>query len=145
MKNTIRFSFEDLCAFFSRYADRLMVGMISTEGEAPEDVHEPRIVIKRDGAVVREYQGWSEVNGDICLEVYPEGKPLSRYQPQSPSDPRRPLGMLVNVQRDLHPNEQLQIDPMLCRARFYFRNGEIYSTNPYTNVRFEDFETREVC
>lgn len=145
MKNTIRFSFEDLCAFFSRYTDRLMVGMISTEGEAPEDEHAPHIVIKRDGVVVREYHGWSEVNGDICLEVYPEGEPLSRYQPQSPSDPRRSFAMLVDIEKDLHPSEQLQFDPMLCRARLYFRNGEIYSTNPYTNARFEDFETGEVC
>ncbi len=32
--NNIRFSFEDLCAFFSRYPSRLMVGLISTDGEA---------------------------------------------------------------------------------------------------------------
>ncbi|MBO0800488.1 MAG: hypothetical protein J2P31_16845, partial [Blastocatellia bacterium] len=145
MKNTIRFSFEDLCAFFSRYTDRLMVGMISTEGEAPEDVHAPRIVIKRDGVVVHEYRGWSEVNGDICLEVYPEGEALRRYQPQWSGDPRRPIGMLLDIEKDLHPSEQMQFDPMLCRARFYFRNGELYSTNPYTNLRFEDFETGEVC
>jgi hypothetical protein len=143
--NTIRFSFEDLCAFFSRYPERLMVGLISTEGEAPEHVHQPHIVIKRDGVVEREYHTFAEINGDICLEVFPEGKPLSRYVPQSPGDPRRSFDMLVDIEKALHPNEKLQVDPMLCRARLYFRNGDIYSTNPYTNVRFADVETGKVC
>jgi hypothetical protein len=143
--NTIRFSFEDLCAFFSRYTDRLMVGLIATDGEAPEHVHQPHIIIKRDGIVVREYHSFAEVNGDICLEVFPEGRPLSRYQPQSSGDPRRSFEMVVDLEKDLHPNEKLDIDPLLCRARLYFRNGELYSTYPYTNARFEDINTGDVC
>jgi hypothetical protein len=143
--NTIRFSFEDLCAFFSRYPSRLMVGLISTDGEAPEHVHQPHIVIKRDGVVEREYHTFAEVNGDICLEVFPEGKPLSRYVPQSPGDPRRSFDMMVDLEKDLHPNEELQVDPMLCRARIYFRNGELYSTNLYTNVHFADLNSGKVC
>jgi hypothetical protein len=143
--NTIRFSFEDLCAFFSRYTDRLMVGLISTDGEAPEHVHQPHIIIKRDGVIVREYHTFAEVNGDICLEVFPEGKPLSRYQPQSLSDPRRPFSMLVDIETDLHSNEKLQVDPMLCRARLYFKNGELYSTKQLTNVRFADVKTGQIC
>src|SRR5919106_1696813 len=98
--NTIRFSFEDLCAFFSRYTDRLMVDLISTDDEAPEHVHQPKIIIKQDGIVVREFHTFAEVNGDICLEVFPEGKPLSRYQPQSLSDPRRPFSMLVDIETE---------------------------------------------
>jgi hypothetical protein len=143
--NTIRFSFEDLCAFFSRYPERLMVGLISTDSEAPEHVHQPHIIIKRDGVVEREYHTFAEVNGDICLEVFPEGKPLSRYKPQSLSDPRRPFNMLVDIENDLHPNEKLQVDPMLCRARLYFRNGELYSTNQFTNARFADVKTGRMC
>jgi hypothetical protein len=143
--NTIRFSFEDLCAFFSRYQSRLMVGLISTEGEAPEHIHQPHIIIKRDGVVEREYHTFAEVNGDICLEVFPEGKPLSRYKPLSHSDPRRPFNMLVDIENDLHPNEKLRVDPMLCRARIYFRNGDLYTTNQFTNVRYADVKTNQVC
>jgi hypothetical protein len=143
--NTIRFNFEDLCAFFSRYPERLMVGLISTDGEAPEHVHQPHIIIKRNGVVEREYHTFGEINGDICLEVFPEGKPLTRYMPQSPSDPRRPFNMLVDIEADLHPNEKLHVDPMLCRARLYFRNGELYSTNQFTNAHFVDLITGQVC
>jgi hypothetical protein len=143
--NTIRFNFDDLCAFFSRYSSRLMVGMISTEGEAPEHVHQPQIIIKRDGIVEREYHTWAEINGDICLEVFPEGKPLSRYTPESLSDPRRPFGMLVDIENDLHPKEKLQVNPRLCRARLYFKNGELYSTSPFVNARYADVKTGQMC
>jgi len=143
--NTIRFNFDDLCAFFSRYSSRLMVGMISTDGEAPQHVHQPHIIIKRDGVVEREYHTWAEINGDILLEVFPDGKPLSRYTPESPGDPRRPFSMLVDIEKDLHPKEKLQVNPRLCRARLYFRNGELYSTNPYTNVRFAEVKTGQDC
>jgi hypothetical protein len=143
--NTIRFNFDDLCAFFSRYSSRLMVGMISTDGEAPEHVHQPHIIIKRNGVVEREYHTWDEINGDICLEVFPEGKPLSRYAPELLSDPRRPFSMVVDIEKHLHPKEKLQVDPGLCRARIYFKNGELYSTNQFTNVRFADVKTGQVC
>jgi hypothetical protein len=143
--NTIHFSFEDLCAFFSRYPSRLMVGLISTEGEAPEHVHQPHIVIKRDGVVEREYHTFAEIKGDIRLEVSPGGKPLHRYAPETPGDPRRPFGMLVDIEKDLHPKEKLQVDPRLCRARLYFRNGELYSTNQVTQVRFADVKTGQAC
>ncbi|MCI0336029.1 MAG: hypothetical protein L0226_00485 [Acidobacteria bacterium] len=143
--NTIRFSFEDLCAFFSRYPSRMMVGLISTDGEAPEHVHQPHIIIKQDGVIVREYHTFAEIHGDICMEVLPEGKPLSRYTPRSLNDPRRPFSMLVDIEKDLHPREKLQVDSRLCRARLYFRNGEIYSTNQFANARFVDVKTGEKC
>ena len=143
--NTIRFNFDDLCAFFSRYSSRLMVGMISTDGEAPEHVHQPHIIIKRDGIVEREYRAWDEINGDICLEVFPDSEPLSRYTLESPSDPRRPFSMLVDIERDLHPKEKLQVNPRLCRARLYFKNGELYSTNQFINARFADVKTGQEC
>jgi hypothetical protein len=143
--NTIRFNFDDLCAFFSRYSSRLMVGMISTDGEAPEHVHQPHIIIIRNGVVEREYHTWDEINGDICLEMLPEGKPLSRYVPQSPSDWRRPYSMGVDLEKDLHPNEDLQVDPSLCRARIYFKNGELYSIDQVVNARFLDVKTGQPC
>jgi len=143
--NTIRFSFEDLCAFFSRYTDRLLVGLISTDGEAPEHIHQPHIIIRRNGVVEREYHTFAEVSGEICLEVFPEAKPLSRYLPLSPGDSRRSFALSVDIGKDLHPNENVQLDPGLCRARLYFKNGELYSTNQYTNVRFADVMTGELC
>jgi hypothetical protein len=143
--NTIRFDFDDLCAFFSRYTSRLMVGMISTDGEAPEHVHQPHIIIKRNGVVEREYHTWAEINGDICLEVFPEGKPLSRYTPELLGDWRRPFSMLVDIENDLHPNEKLRVNPMSCRARLYFRNGELYSTYQVINARYADVKTGLVC
>src|SRR5215475_8693346 len=143
--NTIRFNFDDLCAIFSRYSSRLMVGMISTDGEAPQHVHQPHIIIKRDGVVEREYHTWAEINGDILLEVFPDGKPLSRYTPESPGDPRRPFSMIVDIEKDLHPKENLQVNPRLCRARFYFKNGELYSTNQFINLRYVDVKTGQVC
>src|SRR5688572_17387107 len=100
--NTVRFISDDLCAFLSRYSSRLMVGMISTDGEAPEHVHQPHIIITRNGVVEREYHTWSEINGDICLEVFPESTPLSRYVSQSPSDWRRPFSLAVDVEKYLH-------------------------------------------
>jgi hypothetical protein len=143
--NTIRFSFEDLCAFFSRYDSRLMVGLISTDGEAPEHVHQPRITIKRNGVVEREYHTFAEINGDIVLEVFPEGKPLSRYTPQSLSDPCRPFSMLIDVENDLHPQEKLNVDPQLCPARLYFKNGELFSSRTFTDARFVDTKTGKFC
>ena len=142
--NTIRFHFEDLCAFFSRYDSRLMVGLISTDGEEPENVHQPRITIKRNGVVEREYHTFAEINGDIVLELLPEGKPLSRYTPQSPGDPRRPFSLLVDIEK-LHPQEKLNVDPRLCSAHLYFKNGETYATDPLTNARFTDTKTGQPC
>jgi hypothetical protein len=122
-----------------------MVGLISTDGESPEHVHEPRIIIKRNGVVEREFHTFAEINGDIVLEVFPEGKPLSRYTPQSPGDPCRPFSMLIDVENALHPQEKLNVDPRLCRARLYFKNGELFSTRTFTNARFVDTKTGMFC
>src|SRR5262245_18806779 len=65
--------------------------------------------------------------------------------PESLDDPRRPFSILVDIEKDLHPKERLQVDPRLCRARLYFRNGELYSTSQFTNVRFADVKTGQVC
>src|SRR5436190_13976422 len=87
--STISFEFEDLCAFFTKDPSRLMVGMISTDNEAPENVHRPHIIIKENGVVKREYHNFSEINGDISLDVYPESKPFNHHTPRSGRDPRQ--------------------------------------------------------
>ena len=53
--------------------------------------------------------------------------------------------LLVDIEKDLHPKEKLQVNPRLCRARFYFKNGELYSTNQLINARFADVKTGQVC
>ena len=143
--STIKFTFEDLCAFFTRYSSRLLVGMIATDGEAPENSHQPRIIIKENGVNKREYRGFAEINGDISLEVLPKGRPLSRHVPSSARDPRRPFSLLVDIEKDLHPKEKLHVDPRLCRARLYFKNGELYTTHHLVNIRFADLETNQPC
>ncbi len=68
----IRIHFDDLCAFFTKYPERLMVGMMPTEGDGAEHRHEPHVVIRQGGVVVREYRGFDEVHGDISLRVSPQ-------------------------------------------------------------------------
>ena len=52
----IRIHFDDLCTFFTKYPERLMVGMMPTEGDGAEHRHEPHIVIRQGGVVVWEYR-----------------------------------------------------------------------------------------
>jgi hypothetical protein len=47
--STIRIHFDDLCAFFTKYQDHLMVGMIPTDDAAPAHRHQPYIVIRQAG------------------------------------------------------------------------------------------------
>lgn len=143
--NTIRFRFDDLCAFFTRYQSRLMVGMIPTEGEAPEHVHQPKITIRQDGMVKREYRGFEEISGDISLDVFPRGEPLTRHAPRSARDPRKPFDLLVDIENDLYPKEKLRVNSKLCRARLHFKNGELYTTRHMTDVKFADLKTGQLC
>src|SRR5215467_1132541 len=100
--NILNITFDDLCAFFTKYSSHLMVGMISTDKAPPEDVHEPHIIIRQNGILKREYRGFEEVNGDVRLDVYPAGKGLTHYRPRSSSDPRQSLARLIDIQRDLY-------------------------------------------
>ncbi len=143
--STIQFTFEDLCAFFTRYRSRFMVGMIETGGEAPENVHQPRITIRQNGVIKREYRGFAEVNGDIFFDVYPKGKPLSRSTLHSARHPHQRFGLFVDIEKDLYPGQPLHPDAQLCRARLHFRNGELHALDRLDNVRFADAETNQPC
>lgn len=87
----IRIHFDDLCAFFTKYPERLMVGMMATEGDGAEHLHKPHVVIRQGGVVVREYRGFDEVRGDISLRVFPQRAPLRRHVTASDDDARKPF------------------------------------------------------
>ena len=89
----IRIHFDDLCAFFTKYPERLMVGMMPTEGDGAEHRHEPHIVIRQGGVVVREYRGFDEVHGDISLRAFPQVAPLNRRVTASDDDVRKPFDL----------------------------------------------------
>jgi len=137
----ISFDFEDLCAFFTKDPSRLMVGMISTDNEAPQDVHRPHIIIKENGVIKREYHNFSEINGDISLDVYPAGKPFTHYVARSARDPRQSFGTVVDIQKHLYPGETLQADAKRCRARMYFNSGTLYTSAHAVNAVFADAKT----
>lgn len=141
----IRFTFEDLCAFFTSNQSRLMVGLISTEGEASENVHEPHIVIKQNEIIKREYQGFAEIYGDIALLVYPDDQPLTRHTPRSARDPRQSFSRVVDIEKDLYPRQRLHVEPSSCGARLHFSGGELYSLRRVANVRFADLKTNTPC
>lgn len=134
----INFTFEDLCAFFTKHPSRVMVGMISTDNEAPQDVHSPHIVIKENGVVKRKYEGFSEINGDISLDVYPESSPLTHYSPRSPRDKRQSFNTVVDFEKQLYPDGVFKVDAKRCRARLHFSSGELYTCAHAVNALFAD-------
>lgn len=137
----ISFTFEDLCAFFTKYPSRLMVGLISTDNEAPQDVHQPHILIKENGILRKEYHNFSEVNGDIRLDVYPAPSPLVHYQPKSTKDKRQSFDSVVDLENQLYPNEIFQASAKRCRARLHFNSGELYTCAHAVNAVFADNKT----
>ena len=143
--NTVTFTFEDLCAFFTSNPSRLMVGLISTEGEAAENVHKPIIVIKRNGITEQEYLGFAEVNGDIALLVYPDASPVMQYAPHGAGDARQSFSTIVDIERDLYPKETLNVDAGLCPARIHFGNGKAYTLQHIVNAKFADLKTKGLC
>jgi hypothetical protein len=142
--STIQFTFEDLCAFFTGDPSLLIAGLIATDGEAPENVHHPHIIIRQGDKIVREYQEFTQINSAIYFDVYPSGQPLYRYVPISPDDPRRPLTLLVDIEKQLYPKQMLYRKIKDCRARLYFRSGAIYALEPVP-VRFVAEKTGEPC
>lgn len=140
--STISFTFEDLCSLFTKYPDRLMVGIISTDNEPAEHVHRPHIIIRENGVVRREYHNFSEINGDISLDVYPESKPFTRHIARSARDSRQSFDTIVDIQKHLYPGEGIQADAKRCRARMHFNTGTLYSCAHAINAVFADAKTK---
>lgn len=137
----ISFTFEDLCAFFTKHKSRLMVGLIATDNEAPQDIHQPHLVIKENGIVRREYHGFSEINGDISLDIYPRHEPLTHYESKSSRDKRQSFGSVVDFENQLYPTNDFQADSKRCRARLHFNSGELYTCAHAVNAVFADSKT----
>ncbi|MGE0886397.1 MAG: hypothetical protein AB7P14_22915 [Blastocatellales bacterium] len=139
--STISFTFEDLCAFFTKYPSRLMVGLIPTDNEAPEDIHRPHIIIKENGVVKKEYHEFSEINGDISLDVYPKADPLTYHVPRSSRDSRHSFDTVVDLEKQLYPGTTLNADAKRCRARLHFNSGTVYTSAHAINAVFADSKT----
>jgi hypothetical protein len=95
--------------------------------------------------VLREYQGFDAVNGDISLRVFPWGGPLKRHTDAREGNPRKPFALLVDIENDLYQQQPLAVEPQRCRARFHFESGTLYTTKHLTGVQFVDLETTEPC
>lgn len=134
----ISFTFEDLCAFFTKHSSRIMVGMISTDNEAPQDIHRPHITIMENGVVKRKYTGFSEINGDISLDVYPKAEPLTHYTPRSSRDKRQSFDSVVDFEKQLYPDGIFKAEARRCRARLHFNSGELYTCAHAVNALFAD-------
>ncbi|MBI3232407.1 MAG: hypothetical protein HYZ51_05040 [Candidatus Doudnabacteria bacterium] len=137
----ISFTFEDLCAFFTKHQSRLMVGMISTDNEPAQDVHCPHIVIKENGVIRREYHGFSEISGDISLDVHPTSTPLVHYTPKSSQDKRQSFDSVIDFEDQLYPANSFKANPKRCRARLHFSSGELYTCAHAINAVFADSKT----
>lgn len=151
---TIKFTFDDLCAFFTSRAPHVMVGLIDTSDAPPQDIHHPHIIIEEEGgAIVGEYHGFNyhgygQIYGDIFLDVFPAMAPLKFYEPPGttiPSDTRQPFNSLIDIESALYPQQALDVQPDRCRARLHFRNGELYARGPLFNVAFADMLTNKPC
>lgn len=151
---TIRFTFDDLCAFFTSQVPHVMVGLIDTSDAPPQDIHHPHIIIEEEGgAIVGEYHGFNyhgykQIYGDIFLDVFPTADPLKFYEPLAtlaPSDERQPFNHLIDIESTLYPQQALEVQPDLCRARLHFRNGELYARGPLHKVKFTDLLTDTPC
>jgi hypothetical protein len=117
--------------------------MISTEDEAPEDVHRPHIIIKENGVVKREYRDFAEIRGDITLDVYPKGEPFKRHTPKSSRDPRQSPDQIVDIEKHLYPREKMRANAKECVARLHFNSGVFYTIHSYPDTIFGDEKTRE--
>jgi hypothetical protein len=142
--STITFNFEDLCAFFtSKLHHRLMVGLIDNRGSdwsVPQrDVHQPLVKIKEVGGdVIRQYYGFDQVHGDIFLDLYQGASPHVLSELTEDDGRRHPFNLLVDIEKTLYDGASLDVDAACCKARFHFRDGELYTRDRLFQVLFAD-------
>jgi hypothetical protein len=140
--SAITFTFEDLCAFFTRKLPRrLMVGLIDNRGSSArvptEDIHQPFIVIREVGGdIVKQYQGFDQVNGDIFLDLHQGSSPHIISELMKEDGLRRPFSYLVDIENELYPGTSLDVDASGCKARLHFRDGLLYTTGKLFNCSF---------
>jgi hypothetical protein len=169
---TITIQFKNLCAFFTKKLTdekELMVGLpdLSDFYDVPEtDWHTPKITIVTKKAVLNpngeevlvnqtfSYEGFPGrccghlqgdltrlISGDIRLDVVAETGGLEADESAD---------TILDFENTLHPEDDLKPDPLLCKARFHFRNGAFSgaelddvnfaaTSNPTTSVQSGDF------
>jgi hypothetical protein len=119
---------------------RLMVGLIDNQefpGVEADDVHQPSITIKEKGGdLIKQYQGFAQVHGDIFLDVSQGARTLSELD--ADDNGRRPFRHLLDIERTLFASEPLDVDANLCRARLHFRDGELYTRDLF-QINFGEF------
>lgn len=152
----ITFKFKNFCAFFtSRLAsdNELMVGLpdLSDFYDVPETKwHTPRITITSEKSVLNPngesitvkqitmYEGFDDrrcgqfhgdsIFGDIRLDVPEEADNITADA--SAAD-------ILDIEDVLYHGTALDPDPLLCKARFHFRNGVLSGTE-LEDVNFAD-------
>jgi hypothetical protein len=126
--STITITFEDLCVFFtSKLPQHLAVGMIETsQNTSKKDRHQPSVTIKKtNGRVIKKYNGFKEVSGDISLDT---GAPAQGLSIQATDDgTRHPFSYLIDIERTLYRGVPLHVDASKCAARFNFLDGRLYT------------------
>jgi len=120
-----------------------MVGLIPTDNEAPEDIHRPHIIIKENGVIRKEYHDFSEINGDISLDVYPNAEPFTFHIPRSKRDQRHSFETVVDLENNLYPGGTFNADAKRCRARLHFNSGTLYTSAHAVNAVFADAKTHQ--
>ncbi|HKQ76661.1 MAG TPA: hypothetical protein VJ810_23400 [Blastocatellia bacterium] len=141
--------FDDLCTFFtSKLPHQLMVGLIDNKGTAqsvpPEDVHQPFITIREVGGdIVKQYFGFDQVEGDIFLDLHQGSLPHTLSELTADDGSRHPFNYLVDIERELYKGIPLNVNANVCRARFHFRDGELYTKGKLFQVRFADMDNPE--
>jgi hypothetical protein len=142
----ITIAFDDLCTFFtSKLPHQVMVGLIDNKETAqsvpPEDVHQPFLTIREVGGdIVKQYSGFDQVQGDIFLDLH-QGS-LAHILSELTTDDgwRHPFSYLVDIERELYKEIPLNVNANSCRARFHFRDGELYTKDKLFQVRFADMD-----
>ena len=142
----IQITFDDLCAFFTSKlsAKQLMVGMIKNQASDPDDIHEPIIKIKEQGQVVKEYKGFSKVQGKVFLYVYDKNEELTEpsIQEKTPLGAGQiPFNNIPDLEDHLYKGKPLTVKPALCGARLYFQHGELYAEGLTHTCDFREEET----
>lgn len=146
----IRIKFKNLCAFFTKkltVEKQLMVGLmdLSEFYDVPEkDWHIPKITIETKKKVINpneeevlvnqtfSYEGFPGrccghlhgdltrlISGDIRLDVI--GGTAGIEMDESADS-------ILDIEETLHPDDSLEPNPLLCKARFHFNNGTLLGT-----------------
>src|SRR5262249_7212504 len=118
-----------------------MVGLIDNHksAQSDKDVHQPLITIKEVGGdVIRKYYGFDQVQGDVFLDLYQGDSPHVMSQLTMEDGQRHPFDLLIDIEKTLYNGTHLDVDAAACKARFHFRDGELYTRDKLFEVKFEE-------